>query len=91
MASIGAAASFTALLMLTHRNILWLLVRRCNLEFDVLLYRLVIQHGGTGHDNSTDHNARDGSRDNQHQRFARSGVVFAVGNFFCPAIHSTRG
>src|SRR5438105_3798805 len=52
---------FTAPVRLTAGNVEWLLVRRCNLEFNVLLYRLVIQHGGTGHDNSTDHNARDGS------------------------------
>ena len=45
--------------MLTDRNAEWLLVRRCNLEFDVLLYRVFIQHGGNGHDDSTDHNARD--------------------------------
>ena len=39
----------------------WLLVWWCNLELNVLLYRLVIQHGHTGHDASTDYNARDGS------------------------------
>src|SRR5438094_382554 len=57
----AAAASFTAPVRPTAGNVEWLLVRRCNLEFNVLLYRLVIQHGGTGHYNSTDHNARDGS------------------------------
>jgi hypothetical protein len=36
-----------------------------DLEFDVLLCRLILQHGGTGQ-NAADKNARDAGLDNKH-------------------------
>jgi hypothetical protein len=36
-----------------------------NLDFYVLLCRLVLQHGGTGQDAAADDNGRDAGRDNK--------------------------